>query len=350
MAQIQGLDARDLPPDVVRSAYKKYGKISPAEIDHDPDILDLQRIDPDSLPEELAVSQYMSSQDLRLAFDDFIRGGHAFNKEHAPLAEDVPVFTHNAVSGLWMIPSLFPPTVQMELLSRLIHRDLSNPEYQTNLDLHYHVTYPQGWQADGGGKSFFADDPARLLQLKDPQTHSPLSIQKALEKKLRWVMLCRQQDETPGVDAPGTSSNFPSDIARLLQTPFPQAEAYAATLNLSSADETLSAHRDATAHQDVGLVSVNFGCDCLFLVSSDDGEGPKVIRLRSGDAVYMNGSARFAWHGVPRILPSTCPGWLADWPSVAGVEQGRDAQYSMWKGWMSTKQINLTVRQMARIS
>lgn len=99
MAQIKGLSAQDLPPEGIRSSYKKYSKILLPEIDHDPDILDLQRVDPDSPPEELAVSQYISSQDLRLAFDEFIRGGHASNKEHAPLAEDVPVFTHSAVSG-----------------------------------------------------------------------------------------------------------------------------------------------------------------------------------------------------------------------------------------------------------
>lgn len=99
MAQIKGLNARDLPPHSVRSSYKKYSKITLPEIDNDPDILDLQQVDLDSPSEGLAVSQYISSQDLRLAFDDFVRGEHAFSKEHAPLAEDVPVFTHRAVSG-----------------------------------------------------------------------------------------------------------------------------------------------------------------------------------------------------------------------------------------------------------
>lgn len=99
MAHIKGLNAHDRPPEAVRDAFKKYSKISLSEVDHDPGILDLQRVDPESLPETISVSQYMSSQDLRLAFDDFIRGGHAPSKEHAPLAENIPVFTHNAVSG-----------------------------------------------------------------------------------------------------------------------------------------------------------------------------------------------------------------------------------------------------------
>lgn len=245
-----------------------------------------------------------------------------------------------------MIPCLFPPTVQTELISRLMHRDLSNPEHQTNLHLHYDVTYPDGPQNPSGGHSFFADNPTRVLDPKDPETHSPLSIQKALEKTLRWVTLCGQHDETTRVDTPGTSPPFPPDIAQLLRAAFPETEVYSAVLNISSAGDTLSAHREISADREVGFFSVNFGCDGLFLISGDDGNGCEVIRLRSGDAVYMNGGSRLAWHGVPKILPSTCPGWLADWPSLD--ENGQDSHYSVWKGWMSAKQINMTVRQMAR--
>jgi hypothetical protein len=99
MAQIKGLNAHDRPPEAVRLCFKKYSKLPLSEIDNEPGILDLQRVDPDDLPPSLAVSQYMSSQELRLAFDDFIRGGHISGQDHAPLAENMPVYTHNAVSG-----------------------------------------------------------------------------------------------------------------------------------------------------------------------------------------------------------------------------------------------------------
>ena len=246
-----------------------------------------------------------------------------------------------------MIPSIFPPTVQTELLSRLLHRDLPNPEHKTNLHLHYDVTYPEGTDSTATTKSFFADDPTRTLQPKDPQVHLPLTIQNVLEKKLCWVTLGDQYNWTDKVYPPGAPSPFPQDVANLLKAAFPQTEAQAAILNLHSAEDTLSVHRDVSEDCDVGLISVSFGCDGLFLVSHDDGNGAEIIRLRSGDAVYMNGTSRFAWHGVPKILPSTCPNWLADWPSA-----GDDAPsalidpYEMWKGWMSGKRINLNVRQM----
>lgn len=246
-----------------------------------------------------------------------------------------------------MIPSLFPPTVQTELLSRLLHRDLPRPEHKTNLHLHYDVTYPEGSEKDGTLRSFFSDDPTRILQPKDPQVHKPLSIQSILEKKLRWVTLGGQYDWTAKVYPPETPPPFPQDVADLLKAAFPETDAQAAILNLYSAGDTLSAHRDVSEECDVGLISVSFGCDGLFMVSHDDGNGAEIVRLRSGDAVYMNGTSRFAWHGVPKVLPSTCPTWLADWPSIGeDVADVGPGPYDMWKGWMSGKRINLNVRQM----
>jgi DNA alkylation damage repair protein AlkB len=246
-----------------------------------------------------------------------------------------------------MIPELFPPTVQIELLSRLFHRDLPNPEHQTNLHLHYDVTYPEEAEDTHKPKSFFEDDPSRSFQPKDPEVHKPMTVQSLLEKKLRWVTLGGQYDWTAKVYPSGTPPVFPSDIANLLRAAFPETSAQAAILNLYSAGDTLSVHRDVSEDCDVGLISVSFGCDGLFLASHDDGNGCEIIRLRSGDTVYMSGKSRFAWHGVPKILPSSCPAWLADWPSMgdtgAGMPPGR---YEMWKGWMAGKRINLNVRQM----
>lgn len=246
-----------------------------------------------------------------------------------------------------MIPSLFPPTVQIELLSRLLHRDLSNPQHQTNLHLHWDVTYPEGAKDLDCGNSFFVDDPTRLLYPKDPHTHIPLSIQSALEKKLRWIKLGSQDNTTAQLDAPDSVS-FPRDIAKILGAVFPETEAQVATLNITPAGDTLTAHRDASDESDAGLLTVSFGCDSLFLASNGDEKDCEVIRLRSGDAVYMSGSARTAWHAVPKIVPSTCPQWLTDWP-LSGEDSGPlFSPYQLWRGWISEKQIALNVRQITR--
>lgn len=99
MAQIKGLNAHDRPPEAVRQCFKKYSKIELSDVDHDPDILDLREVDPDCLPASITLSQYMSSQKLRMAFDDFMQGSHTYRMRDAPFGEDIPVFTHNAISG-----------------------------------------------------------------------------------------------------------------------------------------------------------------------------------------------------------------------------------------------------------
>ncbi|KAJ5316811.1 hypothetical protein N7508_001319 [Penicillium antarcticum] len=344
MAQIKGLSAQDLPPGPIRDCYNKYSAID--KVDNDLGVIDLQQLDPDQLPRGVIIAQHLSSQELRLAFDDFIQGCHALAEEDAPMTENIPVYSHNSISGLLMIPALFPTTVQAELLSRMFHRDLSSPEYQTNIHLHYDVTYPENEETHAP-KSFFGDDSTRIFESKDPQLHEPLDVQSFLEKRLRWIALGIQHEGTANMVS-GEIPSIPGDIAKLMSAIFPDRSAHAAIVDIHSTRDTqpIHLHRDVGKDSDTGLMSVSFGCDGLFLVSHDDGNGCEVLRLRSGDTVYMNGVSRFAWHGVPKILPSSCPAWLANWPSLGENFPGMPpGPYQMWEGWMSSKRITLNVQQ-----
>lgn len=239
-----------------------------------------------------------------------------------------------------MIPSLYPPTVQQRFLDLMLHRDLSVPDHQTNLHLHYDIEYPRnGERSSNSPVSFFDSDPMTTFKPKDPRVHKPITVQNMLDQKLRWVTLGGQYNWTTKLYPENQPPRFPEDISRLLRSAFPETEAQAAIVNLYSANDTLSMHRDVSEQCDVGLISVSIGCDALFMISHDDGQGCEVIRLRSGDAVYMSGPSRFAWHGVPKIIPDTCPQWLCDWPG---------SRYPYWQGWMSRKRVNLNVRQMTQ--
>ncbi|KAL5339401.1 hypothetical protein BJX70DRAFT_397851 [Aspergillus crustosus] len=356
MARIASFNAHDTPPDAVRLRYKQYQKSSLAEINADTSIVDLQSLDPDDLPGDMSLVQWIPTEALQPAFDRFVPS----SQQTEQLKRNIPVYTHQHVTGLLMVPSLVPPSVQIELLSRLFHRDLSNSAHKTNLHLHYDVTYPV--QLDGIPKysdtttsldsskrhhvlSFFEDSKTRILPPKDPEVHKPLTMQNVLNKKLRWATLGGQYDWTAKVYPAERPPTFPADIADLLRAAFPETEAEAAILNLYSPGNTLSPHRDVSEECDAGLISVSFGCDGLFLIGHDDGSGCEIIRLRSGDAVYMDGTSRFAWHAVPKIVPGTCPSWLADWPCIPNDGE-TVSRFEEWKGWMSTKRINLNVRQM----
>ncbi len=241
--------------------------------------------------------------------------------------------------------------MQEKLLSLLLHRDLSDARHKTNLHLHYDVPYalePRvGSEFSETGsvalndRSFFSYSPVSDVKFtpKDPTIHKSLSISKVMQKSLRWITLGGQYDWTNKVYPDEAPPAFPPDIAGLLNGLFPAMKPQAAIVNLYCPGDTLSLHRDVSEKSDKGLVSISLGCDCLFVIGNQHQPGGLVIRLRSGDGVFMSEDARFAWHGVPRILPNTCPSALNSWPAESD-------QFEEWRGWMSNKRINLNVRQM----
>lgn len=123
-------------------------------------------------------------------------------------------------------------------------------------------------------------------------------------------------------------------------------------MNFYSPGDTMMMHRDVSERTDRGLISLSMGCDGLFMVTpnnlaKEEGVEEKggadkpylLLRIRSGDAIYMTEDARYAWHGVPKVLKGTCPDYLEDWPAEGG-------DYEEWKGWIRNRRINLNVRQM----
>lgn len=233
---------------------------------------------------------------------------------------------------------------QNTLLSRLIHRDLSDAKHKTNVHLHYDMEYFDDVEsADPRSASFFALAPTSSFSFppKDSSLHKPITISKFLNKSLRWLTLGGQYNWTNKVYPDDEPPPFPKDIGHMIESLFPDMKPQAAIVNFYSPGDTLSLHRDVSEKVDKGLVSISIGCDCLFVIGLKDEKDALVLRLRSGDAVYMSKEARYAWHGVPRILSQTCPIDLREWPATTA-----DGQFESWRAWMSNKRINLNVRQM----
>jgi len=242
--------------------------------------------------------------------------------------------------------------VQKILLKHLVHRDLSEPHHQTNLHLHYDLPYPK--PGDDGETSFFSYPPDSSVRFepKDLEVHKPLNIKQVLERKLHWVTLGGQYDWTNRIYPGEKPPEFPQDVASFLETIFPETLAQAAIVNFYTPGDTMMMHRDVSEETDKGLVSISIGCDSLFMIAPNDvgkmteeergamdSRGYLLLRIRSGDALYMTKESRFAWHGVPKVLKGTCPAYLEDWPA-------EDGKYEEWRGWMKNKRINLNVRQM----
>ena len=220
------------------------------------------------------------------------------------------------------------------------------------MHLHFNLPYPES--SNGVVESFFSHGPESSARFapKDPSVHNPLSMKQVMGRKLHWVTLGGQYDWTNRIYPGERPPEFPPDIAELLETLFPETIAQAAIVNFYTPGDTMMMHRDVSEETDKGLVSLSIGCDALFMIAPNgyqdlknncDGSDVQkpylVLRLRSGDAIYMTKESRYAWHGVPKVLKGTCPKFLADWPA-------EDGKYEDWRGWMDNKRINLNVRQM----
>ncbi|KAM4063179.1 hypothetical protein HRG_010257 [Hirsutella rhossiliensis] len=57
--------------------------------------------------------------------------------------------------------------------------------------------------------------------------------------------------------------------------------------------------------------------------NDDDDKSHLLLRLRSSDAIYMTNEARYAWHGVLKVLKGTCSAHLQAWPARAALPSGK---------------------------
>lgn len=158
-------------------------------------------------------------------------------------------------------------------------------------------------------------------------------------------------------------------------------------------------HRDVSELCQRGLASFTIGCDGLFIVSRDKHptsqsslengnrehlpnlsptpeisstaqstgteNGQKqwkeddtremetcVLRVRSGDCIWMDGEARFCWHAMPKILGGTSPVEVGEWPAfgkegVGGGGKGaKDKDFERWRGFMRARRLNISCRQV----
>ncbi|MCJ1281825.1 hypothetical protein MMC26_001148 [Xylographa opegraphella] len=356
-------EANQKPPEDLRTVFKKYQKIPIGTLEKDPDVIDFTR--GNVFTQSIRILRTIASPVLSENSTELFS-----STSDVSVSSFVDIFEHCDFPGIKIIPKLLSCKVQLSLLSRLLHRELANPRHKTNIHTHYHVPYELSRfnpdkrastesQPSEDGASFFNCHPQCLHTFRpvSPKEHKPITITQFLCKKLRWITLGGQYDWTHKVYPQETPPPFPDDIGNLVHQLFPDMTPEAAIVNIYSPGDTLSLHRDVSEDSDRGLVSISLGCDGIFVVGMHDERDASarsmILRLRSGDAVYMSGPSRYVWHGIPQVIPGTCPKWLHSWPAfseepeeegnVRQAPNGREA----WRGWMATKRINLNVRQMS---
>ncbi len=91
-----------------------------------------------------------------------------------------------------------------------------------------------------------------------------------------------------------------------------------ALVNFYDGDARMGQHRDVDERSDAPVVSLSLGAGCVFRFGNPEGRGRPWtdVELLSGDLVVFGGPSRFAYHGVPRLLPDS------DVPDI-GLATGR---------------------------
>lgn len=262
---LSALDAHEQPSGHMRAIWKGYSRADSNDLIQGGDIDDLSIAEKRA---EFHVAGTISAEKLETAFS-CLRGDEPSMPKPA---QDAVIYHHPMLPGLLLVPNLMPPSIQKALVSRLVHRDLSQPHHQTNMHLNYNVHYPEKDATINEdapvdeSASFFMIPPDSRTQFtpKDTSVHRPLSMKQVMERKLSWVTLGGQYDWTNRVYPGDKPPEFPHDISGFLETLFPETKAQAAIVNLYTPGDTMMMHRDVSEQTNKGLVSLSMGCDALF--------------------------------------------------------------------------------------
>ncbi|MFD6675717.1 alpha-ketoglutarate-dependent dioxygenase AlkB family protein [Rhodococcus zopfii] len=78
-------------------------------------------------------------------------------------------------------------------------------------------------------------------------------------------------------------------------------------INFYTGDARMGMHQDKDERTDAPIVSLSVGDACTFRFGNPRNRGRPYtdVRLESGDLFVFGGPSRFAYHGVPRVFPST---------------------------------------------
>ncbi|KAJ4290387.1 hypothetical protein N0V90_010603 [Kalmusia sp. IMI 367209] len=348
-------DTHAQPPQFIQREHWRYQSMRKVDLESDPSNMDLSKWD--ALTEDQKAiwvpAGVIPANQIQAACEAYAGG-----KPLQTPPKDAPFFEHRDFPGLQVVPGLLPPETQVLFTSCLMHRDLANPDHKINLQTDYNIMYPpkksSGLQRFD--RSFFTRDRAaeeHMLLPKTPGKQKPLNNEQFLYTRLRWLTLGEQYD-WPTRSYAKHATPFPADLSTLVTGLFPHIRPESGVVLMYGAKDFMPVHRDVSEQCQRALASFSVGCDGIFIMArgEDDGKGedaPRTvaIRVRSGDVVHLTGEARWAWHAMARTIPSTCPSYLANWPlGTPGATPEEQRRYQKWKGYMGTKRINVSCRQV----
>lgn len=139
-------------------------------------------------------------------------------------------------------------------------------------------------------------------EAKDVNNETVLPFPEWMTRLGRQIITSAKEISTWGLDP----ANYSPDVA---------------LVNYYDQTAKMGMHQDKDEFDPAPVVSLSLGDTCLFRFGNTDNRNKPYedIRLASGDAFVFGGPARFAYHGVTKILPDTAP----DYASLDRLGGGR---------------------------
>ncbi|ORZ00679.1 hypothetical protein BCR43DRAFT_435054 [Syncephalastrum racemosum] len=290
-----------------------------------------------------------------------------------------------SVPGLIVIPNPFTPAAEREVV-RACLSEYSKAPNMSNLDTHYAMPDEGLWrlhqrqsqecvprkskaqdtasqQSQEQQRRVKACDDAFRPDLNGPKPDPlpaetvPLLTPTELLYKLRWVTLGYQYHwptKTYHFDrrfpVPRLVHSLSHATVRAVEDigyadwkNTYKADDYvpeAGVINFYQYKDTLMGHVDRSElNMEAPLVSMSFGNACIYVIGGPTQDiKPAALQLNSGDIVVMTGPCRRSFHGVPRIIENSLPGYLQ--PTAD------DGDWAPYGSFMQTTRINLNIRQV----
>ncbi|MFA5951439.1 MAG: alpha-ketoglutarate-dependent dioxygenase AlkB [Hyphomicrobium sp.] len=153
-------------------------------------------------------------------------------------------------------------------------------------------------------------DAAPLFQPRMPRTGKEFSVRMSNFGRLGWVsdkeggyryQATHPDTGLPWPPIPGLLLGLWDDLAACSGPP------EACLVNFYRPGARMGSHRDADENEPrAPVLSVSLGCEAVFHVGGlRRSDAKERFVLRSGDVAVLGGPARFAYHGIDRVLAGT---------------------------------------------
>jgi len=270
--------------------------------------VDFSKLDPLVLGE-----QYLQGYNFRLVGTVGHDGEN--NDVIMGLREGAGVWEMQDAPGFLIIPGAITPSQQRYWVQQSFSKFMRPPN-ECNLDALY------DWMPSEGLYNCEDD----LVRVRVKETGMDEVIPRLdLLKRVRWTTLGYQYDWTtkeykwthPIPDFPPNLSTWSCAVSFLAG--FPAFRPEAGILNYYQSTDKLTSHVDRSEpNMTAPLLSLSLGSSCIFILGGAGREDVGVVPmvLKSGDVVVMAGESRSRFHGVPRIIPASCPAHLHDVPAI----------------------------------